>query len=154
MPSAPTASPSNGAASRILRDHGVKSCTDVTGFGFAGHLLEMLRASSQRADVSLSVLPSFSGAKESLENGIESSLHRRNRLASEEMEVDSGLLRDSRFQLLFDPQTSGGLLAGVPAENADACLRGLHAAGYPEACVIGEVLNELQATGKRLRVRL
>ena len=145
---------SNGAASRILREHGVKSCTDVTGFGLAGHLLEMLRASSQRADVSLSVLPSFSGAKESLENGIESSLHRRNRLASEEMEVDSGLLRDSRFQLLFDPQTSGGLLAGVPAENADACLRGLHAAGYPEACVIGEVLNELQATGKRLRVRL
>ena len=47
--------------------------------------------------------------------------------------------------LLFDPQTAGGLLAGVPAGQTEACLNALHAAGYAQACVIGQVLARSQA---------
>jgi selenide,water dikinase len=123
---------SNAAASRILREHGAVACTDVTGFGLAGHLLEMLRASGVGAVVWPDRVPALPGALELAAQGVESTLAVENRRVVQ----DAGA--DARRALLFDPQTSGGLLAGITAERIDACVAALRAAGI-EAAIIGTV---------------
>lgn len=128
---------SNQRASQILREHGVRGCTDLTGFGLAGHLLEMTRPSGVDAELDLSALPVLSGALESAAAGHLSSLHEAN--AQFGSALRGGLINHPLWPLLFDPQTAGGLLAGVPAAQADACLAALHAAGYAQAAVIGRV---------------
>ena len=129
----------NRDAAVCLRDHGASGMTDVTGFGLAGHLLEMLTASGVDAEIVCQALPALSGARELLEQGLESSLAPANRLHA----IDHLQNRTSRGRsvdaLLFDPQTSGGLLAGIPEDRAAACLAQLHRQGDPGAAIIGRV---------------
>jgi selenide, water dikinase len=126
----------NAEAARILRAEGATACTDITGFGLAGHLLEMLEASGVSAALDLRALPLFAGAAELAAQGVASTLAPENarllRLAL------GGETAEPLAALLVDPQTSGGLLAGVPATGADACLAALMAAGM-EAAIIGAV---------------
>lgn len=129
---------SSGPASAILREHGARACTDVTGFGLAGHLIEMLKAGDVSARIDLDLLPSLPGAQALLNDGIASSLQPAN--AAFAAMID-GAVSHPAFPLLFDPQTAGGLLAGVPARQAEACLTALRAAGYLQACAIGEVAS-------------
>ncbi|XOV88811.1 MAG: selenide, water dikinase SelD [Pseudomonadota bacterium] len=133
---------SNGAAARILETGGAHALTDVTGFGLAGHLLEMLRASGRSARLDLARLPILPGALELLANGIKSTLHADNQNAAALIKA----VDDPRYALLFDPQTAGGLLAGVPGTQAAALVASLRAAGYADAVVIGEVLDGPEAT--------
>ncbi|WP_448204886.1 selenide, water dikinase SelD [Azospirillum sp. sgz302134] len=133
---------SAGAAAACLLEHGATACTDVTGFGLLGHLLEMLDASGADAALDLGALPALEGAADLLAAGIASTLHPENARAANRLSGDIG---DPRVALLFDPQTAGGLLAGVPAERAAACLDALRASGYAHAAVIGTV--ERQAGG-------
>jgi selenide, water dikinase len=132
---------SNGPAAAILRDHGATGCTDITGFGLAGHLLEMLRAADLAARLRLAEVPALPGALDCLGRGLASSLHAANRRAADPLLTDLRLApsADERLPLLFDPQTSGGLLAGLPAERAAACLAALGEAGYPGAALVGQV---------------
>jgi selenide,water dikinase len=125
----------NADASRILRAHGARACTDVTGFGLAGHLREMLDASGLTARLSLAALPALPGAPELAARGVESTLAPDNLAA---LRGVATLGNDPRSALLVDPQTSGGLLAGIPAGNAGACLDALAHAGIAAAAV-GEV---------------
>ena len=120
---------SNGPAARVLREHGVRAMTDVTGFGLAGHLLELLGVLSARVDEEM--LPLLAGAREMLAAGIASSLDPANRKRAEAIEGLSGIW--------FDPQTSGGLLAAVPEERSASAVEALRAAGCEHAGVIGEV---------------
>jgi len=120
---------SNGPAAQVLREHGARAVTDVTGFGLAGHLLELLGPLSARVDEE--ALPLLEGAAEMLAAGIASSLAPANRKRAEGIEGLSGAW--------FDPQTSGGLLAAVPAERAGDAVTALRAAGYARAVAIGEV---------------
>lgn len=122
---------SNADAARILRAHGILACTDVTGFGLAGHLLEMLRASALGAVIDATCVPLLPGARDLAADGIASTLAPANLAAS-------GLGTDPLAAVLADPQTSGGLLAGVAADRAGACLAALRAAGT-EAAIIGHV---------------
>ncbi|MGE0416843.1 MAG: selenide, water dikinase SelD [Acetobacteraceae bacterium] len=122
----------NAAALEVLRRHGAEACTDVTGFGLIGHLSDMLTASAVSAALRLVNLPVLPGARELAAKGIESTLAPDNRRALP-LEAEG-----VEAALLCDPQTSGGLLAGVPAEQAIACLDALHAAGI-EAAAIGVV---------------
>jgi selenide,water dikinase len=115
---------SNAPASRILRAHGAVSCTDVTGFGLAGHLMEMLRASNVAATLWPDHIPVLPGARELAAHGVESTM------AAENRRVLDG------YPLLVDPQTSGGLLAGISPDRAEACLNALHAEGI-QAAMIG-----------------
>jgi selenide, water dikinase len=140
---------SNGKAASILRRHGARASTDVTGFGLAGHLGEMLEASKRGADLRLSTLPTLEGALDAAAQGIASSLAPENRRAHRAVDVPGELAGSPRYALLFDPQTSGGLLAGVPARRAGPCVDELRAAGYPHAAEIGEVT----AGPELLRVR-
>ncbi len=126
----------HAAAMKILREHGISACTDVTGFGLLGHLGEMLRASGIGARLDLLAIPSLRGARECLSMGYRSSLHGANAAALAALEgfdpVD-----DATLALLVDPQTAGGLLAAVPEQLAPACVSALHAAGYAAATVFG-----------------
>ncbi len=130
---------SSQAAAGCLQQHGATACTDVTGFGLLGHLVEMTRASGVDAVLDLSAVPLLEGAAETVADGILSSLQPQNlrlRRAVRHLERISG---NPHFPLLFDPQTAGGLLAGVPAERAEACVAELCTLGYTDAAVIGRV---------------
>jgi selenide,water dikinase len=128
---------SNRAAADSLRRHGATACTDVTGFGLVGHLLEMLRASDIDAELSLSAMPALAGALELLGRGIASTLAPQNLALAGAVERGAAAASDPRVALLYDPQTAGGLLASVPAETADACVAELRADGAAGAAVIG-----------------
>ncbi|MBD2108729.1 selenide, water dikinase SelD [Nodosilinea sp. FACHB-13] len=127
----------NQAAANIFRTHGATACTDVTGFGLAGHLLEMVRASGVAAALTLDALPVLPGAIEMLNAGLFSSLHPQNLQATDF--VDQTWSNHPLYPLLFDPQTAGGLLAAVPNAAAHSCLAELHRQGYKTAAVVGRV---------------
>ena len=130
---------SNRAAGQVLRSHGVNACTDVTGFGLVGHLVEMTKASQVDAALDVGAVPLLDGALEVVRAGIFSSLQPQNlRLRRAVRDVERAS-QHAAFPLLFDPQTAGGLLASVPAHRAEGCLAALHAAGCAEAAIIGEV---------------
>lgn len=131
----------SGTAARILMDNMCTAATDVTGFGVAGHLLEMCRASGVGARVMLGRLPVYEGAREMFEEGITSSLQPSNLRLRRSVANFGEAADDPAFPLLFDPQTAGGLLAAVPEGNADKCVRELMEAGYERAQVIGRVLQ-------------
>jgi selenide,water dikinase len=109
--------------------------TDVTGFGFAGHLLEMMEASATAATIRLDAVLLMPGALDLARAGHASSLQPAN-LAAVSWRMTAA--NDPRTQLLTDPQTCGGLLAAVPADQANAVLNALCAAGH-DASIIGEV---------------
>jgi selenide,water dikinase len=128
---------SNGRAAEILRRHGVHAATDVTGFGLLGHLVEMVRASDVDVTIAMDRVPLLDGARETVALGIFSSLQPQNvrlRRAIRELET---VAMHPVYPLLFDPQTSGGLLAAVPLGEAERCVAALRAAGYAAADIIG-----------------
>jgi selenide,water dikinase len=123
-----------GTAAAILAPY-AHAMTDVTGFGLAGHLLEMMALSGTAATLRLADVPFLPGAEALAQAGFGSSLAPANRAAT------SGQITapaSPRAGLLHDPQTAGGLLAAVPADHAAALLAELQAAGEP-AALIGNV---------------
>ena len=135
---------SNQAAGVCMHQHGATACTDVTGFGLLGHLVEMTRASGKSIELNLNTLPVLDGALEMIETGIFSSLQEQNVRLRRAIKDPGELRQHKHFPLLFDPQTSGGLLAAIPAENAEACLLELKNAAYPASVIIGKVTDETQ----------
>ncbi|MEQ9462131.1 MAG: selenide, water dikinase SelD [Haliea sp.] len=133
---------SNHAAALLALAHDASAATDVTGFGLWGHLLEML-GSDQSAQLWLDAVPALPGALASLAAGLHSSMHPANALLA-----GCALAPEPRRDLLFDPQTSGGLLLGVAPEQAAALQQALRGAGYAEAGFIGEVVA---AADERIR---
>ena len=127
---------SNRDAARIFREHDASACTDVTGFGLAGHLLEMISAGQVK--LSPGDLPVLDGALECLERDIFSSLHADNKLTERNISAPSKLRKSPRYEILFDPQTAGGLLAAVPESRASSCLVALNEAGLEHAAIIGQ----------------
>jgi selenide,water dikinase len=130
---------SSQAAAECLRRHGASACTDVTGFGLLGHLVEMTRASGVDATLRLAAVPLLEGAAETVAAGILSSLQPQNLRLRRAVRDPERVVGHPRYPLLFDPQTAGGLLAGVPADRASACVDELRALGYPAAAIIGTV---------------
>jgi selenide,water dikinase len=130
---------SNASAARVARDVGCTAATDVTGFGLAGHLLEMLEASQVSAHLSLGAIPRIEGAELLLREGVSTSLSPSNRRRLEGRLTHRRAAEDPELDLLFDPQTSGGLLLGVPAERAEHALCLLRGSGAPEARLVGTV---------------
>jgi selenide,water dikinase len=129
---------SNRIASKILADHGVTACTDVTGFGLGGHLLEMLDAGHLSATLESSRIPVYAGFREVTSNSadrIVSTLHEENSRIRSRITCSG----PDHQEWLFDPQTSGGLLGGVDHRHVDAVIGALKDAGYAEAGCIGEV---------------
>jgi selenide,water dikinase len=123
-----------GPAAAILRAQAT-AMTDVTGFGLAGHLWEMISGAGVAARLDLASLPYLDGAEELAVMGVASTLAPSNRAAlSWQIDAPPGPKGD----LLFDPQTCGGLLAAVPADIAQDTLSRLTNAGYGSA-IIGQI---------------
>lgn len=110
----------NRAASEVLVADGIRAATDITGFGLLGHGFEMARASGARFLFDASSLPALPGALELAATGVETggAAHNRRYVAST-LEVAEGV-DPARVALAHDPQTSGGLLAAVPAPLREA----------------------------------
>jgi selenide,water dikinase len=124
--------------SEVFVASGVVAATDVTGFGLLGHGLEMARASRTRLVFSAAALPALPGALELARDGIETggAAHNR-RFVAGHLTVEAGV-DPALVALAHDPQTSGGLLAAVPADRIDPTVDALRAAGV-EHWLIGRV---------------
>ncbi|WP_432473790.1 selenide, water dikinase SelD [Amphritea sp. HPY] len=130
---------SNQQAAECLQRYQATACTDLTGFGIVGHLIEMTKASQVDAVLQLDALPLLEGALDTVAAGILSSLQPQNlRLRRAIHDIESAATHPA-FPLLFDPQTAGGLLAGVPDDQVGACVRELQLMGYPDTRIIGRI---------------
>ncbi len=133
---------SSQAASLCLQNHAVSACTDLTGFGLIGHLFEMMTASNVDTEILLDALPLLDGAQQCVSSGILSSLQPQNLRLRRAIKNFEQCAQHPRYPLLFDPQTAGGLLAGIPEKQADDCLQQLHSQGYLDAAIIGQVVEK------------
>jgi selenide, water dikinase len=129
----------NAAASRTLREFAVHACTDVTGFSLLGHGFEMAHGSGVRIEIEAARLPSLPGARALAAAGQLTGGCRRNReWLADRVQLAPDVPADL-VEIAFDPQTSGGLLAAIPAATADAAVAALHAAGVEAATIVGAV---------------
>ncbi|MBB6520590.1 selenide, water dikinase SelD [Pseudoteredinibacter isoporae] len=124
---------SNYPAAQLAHEFKVRACTDITGFGLAGHLLEMLDGSALCAALDVNTLPLLEGVDTLLEREIRSSLFPQN-MRNIRSHID-GKIPD----ILADPQTSGGLLIAVSAGKSDALLDALKEQGYHHSVRIGHI---------------
>jgi selenide,water dikinase len=143
---------SNQAAADIFVNNDASACTDITGFGLAGHLGEMMRASGVDVTLNLPSLPILPGSVECLhELGVTSTLHVGNQRSAIAMQVSQS--PHPHYELLFDPQTAGGLLASVNIDSAPLIVAALHTAGYSQAQVIGTVEALLPGAEPHIRIK-
>lgn len=164
----------NRDAAELMVEHGAHACTDVTGFGLAGHLIEMARGSGVRAEVSLASVPVFAPVVECLREGVfagavEKNMEyamawvrrggdegdeegqdgkdpRDNKDHKDGKDVKHGGAGDGAASVLYDPQTSGGLLIALAPERAGKLVEDLHERGHAAASVIGRMA---EATDER-----
>ena len=133
----------NAGAARIAMAHRPRAGTDVTGFGLAGHLHEMLEAAGVAAVLRLDAIPALPGARALAAHGIESTLAPENRRVLGDI-PGAGSIESA---LIVDPQTSGGLLIGLPPVRAGVCLEALRDSGL-DAAIIGEVEPATEGMGR------
>jgi selenide,water dikinase len=139
---------SNVEAAKILNQYDLGSLTDVTGFGLTGHLLDIIRSSNEAnnqsaiaAEISLEQLPALEGSLVLFKRGFSSTLQQKNQQAERFIGNASQYKDNQIYPLLFDPQTSGGLLATLPTEQAEACLQELVKAGIPDVAIMGRIIE-------------
>jgi selenide,water dikinase len=130
----------NGPAMAIALGFELHACTDITGFGILGHLLEMAVGSNTRFLLRYADLPFYGGALEMYRKGESTGSNKANRalVARHPLEMRASFGRAAE-ELLYDPQTSGGLALAVPERQAAALVAALHGAGVRAAVRIGSV---------------
>lgn len=130
----------NRTAAEVMASFDVHACTDVTGFGFLGHLAEMVSGGGAGARVFARSLPVFPEALEYASMGLIPAGAYKNKEFREAMVVIEPGVDRARQDLLYDPQTSGGLLIGVNGAQADDLVKALKDSGVDDSAAIGEVL--------------
>ena len=142
----------NAAACAVMRQYEVHACTDITGFGLLGHLYEMAKASGTGLELSYKAVPIFDSVIDAAETGLVPAGAYSNRNFVKDNAEFAGVPRAYQ-DVLFDPQTSGGLVISVPQEQADGLYAALCAVLENTVCgkpaVIGRVVRR---SGKILRV--
>jgi selenide, water dikinase len=128
------------AAELMAETAEIHACTDVTGFGFLGHALEMAEGSGIGMRIRSAEVPHFKGIRPFVEEGlVPGGLIRNRKFREKQLDVGPGC-PDWLIDILFDPQTAGGLLISLPPDAAEGLLRKMHAAGIDEAAIVGEVI--------------
>jgi len=135
----PTVATLNAKARETAMRFPVHACTDVTGFGIMGHSVEMARAAGVRIELDYRSLPFHANALEMYRRGETTGSNKANRKAVEGFWDLRLKLTSAEEELLFDPQTSGGLLLCLPESSADELVRALKSAGLGAAVCIGRV---------------
>jgi len=131
----------NGTAMDTALKYDLHGCTDITGFGIAGHLLEVARGSNARIIMKYSDLPLYPGTSEMFKAGVNTGSNQTNRqMVQEHMEIKT-TLTDVEEYLLYDPQTSGGLLFSVPDEESQELIAELNSSSLHPAVKVGEVVE-------------
>lgn len=129
----------NRRASEILYKYTVHACTDVTGFGLAGHLREMMADDKFCVEIDSKSLPVLPGVKNYADTGlVPGGLYRNRDFYMPMCAIDSTVDELSR-DIIFDPQTSGGLLVSIPAEEGKLCVEEMRREGIAEAGIIARV---------------
>ena len=136
----------NSIALELAEEFSISAMTDVTGFGLAGHLLEMLRASNWSAELNLNKIELYDGFAELTGQGIESTLTIENRHIETAIEVSETLRKSEKYVSLYDPQTCGGLLIAVKSSETDRVLAFLQSNGFQKSFVAGTVQENQQPT--------
>jgi selenide,water dikinase len=134
----------NKKASELMQEIGAHACTDITGFGLLGHACQMAQNSQVGMKINSSSLPVFKEAEDFARLGLRPGGLNRNREFYGKMVEFSKQVPDYVQHILFDPQTSGGLLISLPSEEADLLVGRLKKAGIPEAAIVGEVISRPQ----------
>ena len=134
----------NRKAGEVMARFEVHACTDVTGFGLLGHLAEMVSGSGNGVRVFSKQAPVLPEALEFASMGLIPAGAHNNREFREAMVVFDDAVDRLLRDVLFDPQTSGGLLIGIESQHAEALAEALTRRGTPAAAVIGEILDDPQ----------
>jgi len=130
----------NRNALEVALDFEVHACTDITGFGIVGHSLEMATSSGVQINLFYDKLPFYSHALEMYRRGETTGSNKANRRLSDgHLEIVKNLSKEEE-ELLFDPQTSGGLLLSVPEAHGDHLVKALRNAGVEIAIAIGNAV--------------
>ena len=131
----------NRAACEVLSAYPISAATDVTGFGLAGHAYEMARGAGVTLRIRMDQLPIMPEALDMYRRGVTTGVNAHNRDMVSERIVFTGDWPDWHREIVFDPQTSGGLLVAVDPKQSAAALEALHKAGVASARRIGTVAS-------------
>ncbi len=132
----------NDKSSELMQEIGVHAGTDITGFGFLGHSIQLAQNSSVGININTATIPFFPEAGELAKQGIYPAGLQRNREFYSSCVKITGEVPAHIQDILFDPQTSGGLLICLTPGKAERLQDGLREAGVEEAAIIGEVVNQ------------
>lgn len=134
----------NKNAIEIALNFDVHACTDITGFGIVGHSLEMAKGSQVQINLFYEKLPFYPNALSMYRKGVTTGSNKANKKLAEGLFKKIRELLREEEELLFDPQTSGGLLLSVPSAQADRLVTELKRAGMEAAARVGEVVANPQ----------
>lgn len=132
----------NKIPAEIMVEMGVKTATDVTGFGLMGHLSEIAAQSNVTVEIFVDQVPVFDGVFEKLQQGMISGAIERNKEFASLYVTTSPGVSEERETVLYDPQTSGGLLIAIHPDSADELVSRLKKKGIDFATVIGSVVSK------------
>lgn len=131
----------NKNASECMQKSNANSCTDVTGFGLAGHAMQMAKASKVVLKFFVNEIPVLDGAIQGIKNNMLTRGDKSNRHYTSDSVFKTGTTDEMKEHLLYDPQTSGGLLISVPEDKVNFLLLELEKGGDIYSKMVGEVLN-------------
>lgn len=131
----------NKTAAGLMIELGAHACTDVTGFGLVGHASHLVQDGEIGIELDFASLPVFTGAFDFSEKSVIPGGLGRNRDFYAPLVEFKGRIPEYRQDILFDPQTSGGLLIALPPEAAEKMVKSLHSAGISRAAVIGRIIH-------------
>ncbi len=134
----------NKKAIEIALNFDVHACTDITGFGVIGHALEIAKGSGVQVNLFYDQLPFYPNALQMYRKGETTGSNEANRRLAEGMLKKMRSLSREQEELLFDPQTSGGLLLSIPSQKADHLVKELKKIGIEAAALVGEVVAGTQ----------
>jgi selenide, water dikinase len=133
----------NRTAAEVMAGFDIHAATDVTGFGLAGHSFEMAKASNACLEISIKELPIMDEALEMYKRGMTTGVNGYNRQMVEQHSMFKTELSPWNEEIVFDPQTSGGLLVAVTQTQGENLVNALHDKGVTAAKIIGGI-HELQ----------
>ncbi len=130
----------NKKAAEIMADFDIHAATDITGFGLAGHALEMAKGSGITLQIYTDEVPIMREALEMYQKGMSTGVNAANRALISDLARFENSLPSWHTEIFVDPQTSGGLLVSVPEAQSQALLMALHNDGVEKARIIGHVM--------------
>ena len=136
----------NESACAVMLEHGAHGCTDITGFGLAGHGMEMAKAANACLTIDTKKIPLLSGVESAVAQGCLTRGDRTNREYAGSHAVIDASVSPLMNHLVFDPQTSGGLLIALPQNRAEDCVRALRERGDAVSAIVGSVESSSPGT--------